>query len=304
MKTIQNEFDPSTSAFSRLRPWWHLYTPGPGTPAMLLNDEDYRFAMNLLARCSVQFPNVKIVAFALMSNHIHLVISGKIELIENYFNSFRIRLTRYLCGQGRDKCPDSFAPQLKFIESVQELRLTVAYVNRNGYVIDRNCTPYTYPWSTASYYFSNYAVDCQFGALNYNEKRQFFKSRVPEIPDHYLVHDGYIIPPSYCDIELGKSMYLNAWQYNSIINRNIETFANIADAINDGAYLSDGEVYTIIVKLIKDKYSLSNLRELNQSQLYELAKTLHFQYRTSNKQIQRLLNIKQEIIDAMFPFSK
>ena len=89
---------------------------------MLLNDEDYRFAMNLLARCSVQFPNVKIVAFALMSNHIHLVISGKIELIENYFNSFRIRLTRYLCGLGRDKCPDSFAPQLKFIESVQELR--------------------------------------------------------------------------------------------------------------------------------------------------------------------------------------
>ena len=81
MKTIQNEFDPTTSAFSRLRPWWHLYTPGPSTPAMLLNDEDYRFAMNLLARCSVQFPNVKIVAFALMSNHIHLVISGKIELI-------------------------------------------------------------------------------------------------------------------------------------------------------------------------------------------------------------------------------
>lgn len=118
MKTIQNEFDPTTSAFSRLRPWWHLYTPGPGTPALLLNDEDYRFAMNLLARCSVQFPNVKIVAFALMSNHIHLVISGKIELIENYFNSFRIRLTRYLCGLGRDKCPDSFAPQLKFIESV------------------------------------------------------------------------------------------------------------------------------------------------------------------------------------------
>lgn len=49
--------------------------------------------------CETTF-QLNVVAFELMSNHIHIIISGQEHEIEDYFMYFRTRLKRYLAGHG------------------------------------------------------------------------------------------------------------------------------------------------------------------------------------------------------------
>lgn len=49
--------------------------------------------------CETTF-QLNVVAFELMSNHIHIIISGQEHEIEDYFMYFRARLKRYLAGHG------------------------------------------------------------------------------------------------------------------------------------------------------------------------------------------------------------
>ena len=76
--------------------WWHLYTPGKETPVIFQDDSDFRYSMNLMARCSTEFQELVIVAFEIMNNHIHIVMAGEEEKIKEFFMAFRRRLVRYL----------------------------------------------------------------------------------------------------------------------------------------------------------------------------------------------------------------
>ena len=76
--------------------WWHLYTPGKETPVIFQDDSDFRYSMNLMARCSTEFQELVIVAFEIMNNHIHIVLAGEEEKIKEFFMAFRRRLVRYL----------------------------------------------------------------------------------------------------------------------------------------------------------------------------------------------------------------
>ena len=57
--------------------WWHLYTLGKETSIIFSDDDDYRYSMNQMAKCSSEFPELAIVAFELMSNHLHIVLTGE-----------------------------------------------------------------------------------------------------------------------------------------------------------------------------------------------------------------------------------
>ena len=89
--------------------WWHLYTPGKETPVIFACSDDCRYAINLLARCSVECPPVHIAAFEIMSDHIHIAASGERDNLLAFFRLFRRRLARYFSNRSTP-LPDSFQP--------------------------------------------------------------------------------------------------------------------------------------------------------------------------------------------------
>ena len=65
--------------------WWHLYTLGKETSIIFSDDDDYRYSMNQMAKCSSEFPELAIVAFELMSNHLHIVLTGEEKRVNDFF---------------------------------------------------------------------------------------------------------------------------------------------------------------------------------------------------------------------------
>lgn len=128
--------------------WWHLYTPGNLTELLFRDDDDYRYVMNLMARCLAEVPGLAVVAFEVMSNHLHIVICGSEVGTRLFFELFRKWLSRYMATRYESALSARFQMSLKPVPDLKALRNTIVYVNRNGYVLTPECTPFSYPWGT------------------------------------------------------------------------------------------------------------------------------------------------------------
>ena len=281
--------------------WWHLYTPGNLTSLVFANDDDYRFAMNLMVRCLTEFPTLAVIAFEIMSNHIHIVLSGDEHIINEFFATYRKRLKRYLSTKAQGRLSNQFQMSLKPINDLKALRETIVYVNRNGYVVDPSHTPFSYPWGTGRYYFNDVQFAKKLSDVSDIGIRRMFRSRNPHLPGDYRVIDGYVSPLEYCAVKLGMAMFRNAHQYFYMISKNIEAYEKLAAELDDGEYLTDSELFTQVVKILKADYAANSLRDLTTAQKQDLARKLRSDYRSSNGQIRRILGLSQYEIDSMFP---
>ena len=283
--------------------WWHLYTPGNLTSLLFANDNDYRFAMNLMARCLAEFPTLSVITFEIMSNHIHIVLSGDEHIINEFFATYRKRLKRYLSTKAQGRLSNQFQMSLKPINELKALRETIVYVNRNGYVVDPSHTPFSYPWGTGRYYFNDVQIAKKLSDVSDIGIRRMFRSRNPHLPEDYRIIDGYVSPLEYCAVKLGMAMFRNAHQYFYMISKNIEAYEKLAAELDDGEYLTDSELFTQVVKILKADYAANSLRDLTTAQKQDLARKLRSDYRSSNGQIRRILGLSQYEIDSMFPLS-
>jgi len=291
------------SRFLHGGPYWHIYTPGVETPVLFGVKEDYVFMMNLICQSAVATDGMEIIAFEVMSNHLHIVVSGEELFARRFFAFLDKRLKRCAKSLTCKEIPSSFEARYKEIDSLQSLRNTIVYVNRNGFVTDRNYTPFTYPWGTGKYYFNGAGFGGVNTNLNVNEMRRMFRGRAAIFPDTYQVNDGYILPSSYCNLELGMSLFRDAHHYFFMVSKNVETYGELALELNDGEYLTDTELVSQLVKLLKIDYNVNSLRDLGKSQKYDIARRLRFEFRSSNEQIRRVLNLTSAEVNTIFPMT-
>ena len=291
------------SRFLQDGPYWHIYTPGVETPVLFGVKEDYVFMMNLICQSAVATDGMEIIAFEVMSNHLHIVVSGEELFARRFFAFLDKRLKRCAKSLTCKEIPSSFEARYKEIDSLQSLRNTIVYVNRNGFVTDRNYTPFTYPWGTGKYYFNGAGFGGVNTNLNVNEMRRMFRGRAAIFPDTYQVNDGYIIPSSYCNLELGMSLFRDAHHYFFMVSKTVEAYGELASELSDVEYLTDMELVSQMVKLLKGDYNVTSLRDLGKAQRYDLARQLRFKFRSSNEQIRRVLNLTSAEVNTIFPMT-
>lgn len=288
------------TSFAMSGNWFHLFTSGRETTLFLKTDDDYRYCMNLMARCAVEFHELVIVAFAIMGNHIHIVLSGECSVFIAFFHTFRRRLSRYLFAKYKESVPSSFQLAYKKICDLKSLRNTIVYVNRNGYVANPAYTPFSYPWSTGTCFFNVNQGSVPVSSLTIDGQRALFKGRVPAALQQAELTDGFVSPNSYCSISFGMALFRDAHHYFNMICKNMESYSELATDLDDGEFLTDPEMFSEVLKILDRRYAGVKLKSLSNAQKNDLARVLHFQYHSSNGQIRRILGISQYDIDQLF----
>ncbi len=303
MYPLKEREDSCANIFARLQPVWHLYTQGQGTPLIFKEMNDYRFAMNVIAQAAYEFSGVRVIAFEIMGNHLHLLTAGEREAVLKYFRFIRKRLSIGLGDSIPNGLPATFSPTVQEVKDLQHIRNLIVYINRNGYVADPNHTPFSYPWGTGRYYFNDFPVQRTLSDVNYTEYRAMFRSRKLSLPGNYLVYDGYVIPPSYCAFHQGMSIFRNAHQYFFLLGRKVEALSDIAAEIGDDEFLTDNELFSRLHGIIRKQYDSTSLRDLSKAQKLDVARMLHHSFRSSNGQISRVLDLPQYVVNSLFPLS-
>ena len=284
-------------------PYFHLCTPGEQTEILFEDEEDFRFAMNLAAFCTWQLPEVTILTFEIMGNHLHVVMSGEEGRLLAWFDLFKRRLKRYFMDKGLVKDLSSFKASLFPIDNLETLRNTLAYVNRNGYLVDARYTPFSYPWGANRFFFHpdlSHLQTTRYEDLTFREKRRLFRSHAIDYPDDHLIMDGYILPSSFCNLTLAESMFQSARSYFFLLSRNVEAYRSIASQLGDLVFYTDDELFLVVRQLCKDTYGISRPSTLSKEAKWDIARKMHFDYQAGNKQIQRILRLEEREIAALF----
>ena len=285
--------------FQKCLPCWHTYTSGKETPVIFANDNDMALVMNIIAQAAYLFTGkAVIIAFAVMNNHLHFVLSGDGHWV-NEMMSFILKRIRRVFGQNR-----TFPYASKPIEDINSMRNHIAYVHRNGYVANHNYTPFSYPWGSGAYYFMPERTGTPFSRITSIYNRSMFRSRDVKLPPDWQVLDGHVAPPSFCDMAMGMAMFRDAHHYFASVSKNVEACSEIAVELDDGEFLTDQELFAQLLKIVREKYCLVSTKDLTGAQRLDLARTLHYDYRSSNGQIRRILGLSQYEVDNLFPMGK
>ncbi len=115
--------------FYNLGPFWHLCTPGELQEMLFKSEEDFKFGITSMAislhEVNSSGRSVYLYAFAVMSNHVHELLSGSYDDCMEYFRIRKMKLKRYFPS---DVDLTSFNCQLIQVETVNDFRHEVAYI--------------------------------------------------------------------------------------------------------------------------------------------------------------------------------
>jgi REP element-mobilizing transposase RayT len=289
--------------FNNSGPFWHMYTPGNLTSVLLIDKEDFKFAMNLVAQAAAKVPEVRLYTFEVMNNHFHFIMSGAEEKCLALFELLKDKLARYLRTKGRSIDLSRFICSLIRIHDLRTLRNEILYTNRNGYVARHDCTPFSYPWGAGAAIFNPIAElipKKEYSKLTIREKREICKSKEIDLPGDLMVYDGVILPSSYCAIKETEQFFRNPHHYFSMLSKNWEAYSEIAKRLGDTVIVTDEEMYGAIAAISLKEYGIKNPSHLNPSQKIELAKKMKRDYNASNKQIRSILKLDISIVEDLF----
>lgn len=269
-------------------------------PAIFLTVEDYKAAMSILAFSVRMFAGIRVYAFQLMSNHIHLVIGGDADLIQEFFACFVGRLDKFF-KQRVDL--SGFVLKLFPVGDLSYFRNAVAYVNRNGFVVNNDVTPFSYPWGSSRYFFNPVSLRYHNLAgqpIGVEALRALMHTRKCDKLKNVRMVDGYVSPLEFCDVNTAQQAFRDAKQYFYAISRNVETYSEVARSIGESVFYNDSDLYNAAVKLAKAHYGTFDLRTLPADGKIDIAKRLHYDYNAGDKQLQRLLNIDSLVLKGLF----
>lgn len=290
-------------AFRELGPVWHLCTP-EDYPIIYATEEDFIAGMALTGICTSAFPSIRMLTFEIMSNHQHDTLAGPEEDIKGMFEMRREYLSSYLKGTGRVDVLKKWDYKLISIDDINYLRNTIAYTNRNGYLVHPDTTPYSYRWGANRFMFNPELVkfhSLSKERLTVKEIRRLFHTGML---DHFAGMkkvDGVVSPTAFCDIESAEKAFRNARHYYFKLSRDIESQKQIASVIGESMFYTDDELFVLISGMAYSEYHVDKPSLLPRDAKVNFARKLHSEYNSSNKQIARMLGIDISLINQMFP---
>lgn len=287
-------------------PFFHLHTKPLQTRLLFRDEEELNLALNLIA-LAVYASGVRLLAFAIMNNHLHFILEGSWDCCLAFYQDFQRRLTGVYFKKKRAADVKAAEPGFTPISSLLQLRDEIAYVVRNPFVAAQNVHLFSYKWCSGYLYFNGIRELLPKGIpatqLSYNQKRAFKHERGVDLDERIRVLDGVALASSFTDYERAMSFFENSRQFVHWLLKNVESQVSIAKRLGETITLDDTELWSVVYSLCRDTYHVPSPKELTGEALATFRRTLKYDYNASNAQIARCTGASPAAIDEMFPLN-
>lgn len=290
------------STFLLLGEVYHLWTP-ENFQIIFTNESDFKSGMNIFGLCAKLFPGIIVLTFELMSNHLHITAAGRKDFIMQLFEIFKSTLIKYYCAKGYIIDWTHFKASVRPVITLEDVRNVIAYDNRNGFVVSPDETPFSYRWGGNRFYFNPDAKKLAIEharSMTLRQKRDFSHSHKFDDIEGLTIVDGYVLPLSFCRIDIGERLFRNASHYFNKVGKSIEAFKTISQEIGESVFYTDDELYTIACRICREKYGAGVPALIPAAAKVELARILHYDYNAQAKKLQRMLKLDVSIINSLF----
>lgn len=299
MKSFYEKENECSLVFESLGRCFHLWTP-ENFEIIFRCDGEFRIGMGIIGVAAKLFPEIRIITFELMTNHIHITLCGtNQQVVMVFFDAIKRMLVKHSRAADRQISWDGFTARTREIVTLDDLRNVIIYDNRNGFVVSPDHTPFTYPWGANRYFFNPDAKRLALTsskAMSVRELRKISLSHISDTITGLLSFDGCVLPLSFCDVSAGERIFRNSSHYFNRLGKSIESNAAIAREIGETIFYNDDELYSVTSRIAKEKYNAVSPSTASPEAKIEMAGILRFQYNASVKQISRILKMQQELL--------
>lgn len=275
-----------------LMEFWLVTTNHLEDRVLFRGDEDYMAAMNFVAvvKCVT---NVSILAFILMSNHVHFVLGCGREEADIFIRNFKQRYSFYLRKKygfkefWRDNDVDIRSLRLEDESLLRAIAYTV--MNSVAANICLHCSQYQ--WGSGNCLFNpalskgtplrNLSFRKQYEILHTNEK----------LPQDYLLgEDGYVLPQSYMPVDFVEKLFRTPSRFNFFLANSSKAKARLEN-IQALPSFKDKSIMDAIPDLLHSMFHKQTLEELTDPQRAELLRQIRRRFSMDIAQMARITGI-------------
>ncbi|MBR4734822.1 MAG: hypothetical protein IK052_01900 [Bacteroidales bacterium] len=259
------------------------------------DQEDFAVAMNYVAIEAALHPEVVVLAFILMSNHVHFVLKGTRKDVTVFLNNFKKRYSIYygrkwgvkefLRGNGLD------IKEIPYSEEAVEK--AIAYVLMNSVAAGICAHASQYPWGAGNVFFSpTQFAGRPISGISGRQRKSLLHSECDDIPGNWVIGDGgYILPTSYIDVKGVESIFRTPQRMNYFLNNSSKARKRLEYSDSNLPAFRDQTILTTLPDLLRSLFHKESFEQLGEDEQAEFARQIRFRFSADATQIARVCGI-------------
>lgn len=259
-------------------------------------EQDFKVGMNYVAVLAASSP-VAILAFILMSNHVHFVLLGRKEDAEAFINELKRRYSKYLQYKyGSEKALKANSVDVKLISFGEEsAERAIAYVQMNCVAANICLQPTQYPWGTGNLFFNaTHPKGVRLDSLSERARFRLLHTRA-KLPGHWIVGEGgYILPSSYVKIDYVERIFRNPKRMDYFLRNSSKAKLRLESKDDALPSFKDEIVLAALPELCRTLFSKLSFKELSDAQKTEVLRQLRFRFSSNIHQLARVVGLSYD----------
>ena len=280
-----------------------LITVGQHTGFIWFRDTgDFIAGMNYIAVMAAN-SNIKILAFVLMSNHLHIVVAcDSPEVAFKFTMGFKKLYSMFMRKKyGDKKFLRRVAIDIRELETdCESVERAIAYVQMNPVAANICQTSALYPWGTGDTFFNSKLKGGRIlGEMSARQKTALLRSRQTLPADYVVDEDGFIRPESYVDIGLTEYIFRSPKRYNFFLMNSSKVRDKLGDRPSTVPIFSDQSILKAAEDLSRSMYGARCTKALTADQLSNVLRQLRRRFSSNAEQLARVTRLDARAIADM-----
>ncbi len=282
---------------------YHVCTSGLARNDWFLDEDDFILGMNTVATCAL-FSGVKVYCFCLMTNHVHFILQGSMEMCRLFIKEYKRIQSRYLVRKYNKADVLSDADVcVKHLETEEYIKTAIAYVVRNPVAAGMPVMPTGYRWSSASLYFSEQpfvnGLSRKISDMTYAQRVTLLRTK-SVFPDSYFVDESNMISPScYVDYKSVDKIFVSPKQWLYYLSSTRDINMELETGVIAKAKHRDEELFASRESLTYEKFRVSKYERLRIEDRYIIASELKKRYGVGIKQLARVTSLDPSMLKSL-----
>ena len=265
------------------------------------DEDDFKMAMNAVA-IYASLIGIRVIAFILMSNHVHFVLYCNRSDAEHFINEFKRHCSRYIRHKyGTKELLRKNEVDIQEIPNENEsLEKVIAYVQMNCVAANICLHPTAYPWGPGKCFFCTETVKGQpLVNLPKAVRYRLIHSKLPVSKNLLIGPDGYILPESYIDVAEVEHLFRTAKRMQYFLNSSSKTKKKMETGETMGPAFRDQVIIAALGDICRTLFQKQDLSSLAQPELAELFRQIRFRFSSNVHQIARVTGFSYEEVTSL-----
>ena len=258
--------------------------------------------MNFVAIQAYQ-SKVTVLAFILMSNHLHFVVQGRWADVKAFIDGIKSRHSKYLNHKyGTAEFLRRNKVTIEEVSTLNEgLERAIAYTQMNSVAANICSHPSQYPWGTGPLFFNaSKRSGKPLGSLSKRARIRLLHCCKEDFPADWLVSgEGYVLPESYVAVGFVERCYRRASRMNYFLVNSSKAKRKIKNFDNHHPAFRDQVILAALPDLYRSLFGKQSFEELTPEEQTESLRQVQRRFCSNVHQIARVTGLTYEAAARM-----